>query len=96
MVSSVQNSSIANPQMKAPELRVGVITPPDKFYKPVLFSDAEASQKFNKLNQDVYAMQKKISFEETKKTPKSVFWILGTGLLAVAGFLVRALFKSKA
>lgn len=94
MVSSVQNNSVPNPQMKAPELRVGVITPPDKFYKPVLYSDAEASQKFNQLNRDVYSMQKQISFEETKKTPKSVFWILGAAVLTVLGVIGRILIKA--
>lgn len=90
------NNSTANPHMKAPELNVGVIVPPDKFVKPVLFSDKEASQKFNKINQDVYQMQKKYSFQETKKTPKSVFYFLGAGVLTGLGFLIRAMIKKKA
>ena len=91
----VQNNN-PNPQMKAPELNVGVITPPDSFHKPVLYSDKEASQKFNQLSQDVYQMQKKYSFDETKKTPKSVFYVLGAAALTAAGFAVKALFKKRA
>lgn len=94
MVSSVQNNAANTPQ-KSQGLHVGVICPPDKFQKVVLYSDAEATSQFKQLNRDVYTMQKKVSFEETKKTPKSVF-IIGAGLLLTAvGFAIRFLIKKK-
>ena len=94
MTGSVQNSVVNNPP-KPQGLHVGVICPPDKFQKVVLYSDADATQKFKQLNKDVYTMQKKVSFEETKKTPKSVL-ILGAGMLLTAvGFAIRFLIKKK-
>lgn len=89
------NNNIAQRPMNNPELNVGVISPPDKFYKPVLYSDKEASQKFKALNRDVYSMQKKISFEKTKDTPKSIFWILGAGTAAALGAALKIIIKKK-
>ncbi len=89
------NNNIAPRPMNNPELNIGVISAPDKFYKPVLYSDAEASQKFKALNRDVYSMQKKMSFEKTKDTPKSVFWILGSGILAALAIALKITLKKK-
>lgn len=91
---SVQNSMVNPPQQNA-ALNLGVVTPPDKFYKPVLYSHAEATKKFHALNRDVYTMQKQISFQETKKTPKSVFYILGAGILAAGGVAAKFLLRKK-
>lgn len=94
MVSTEINTQ--NPQMKAPELKVGVITPPDNFVKPVIYSDREASKKFQELKSDVYQKQNKVSFEKTKKTPKSVFYLVGGLILTGLGFLIKARLKKKA
>lgn len=92
MTGSVQNSVINN-SPKPQGLHIGVISPPERFQKVVLYSDADATQQFKQLNRDVYTMQKKISFEETKKTPKSVWVVLGVGILTAAGFAVKKLIK---
>lgn len=92
MVSGVQNNQISqNP--KPSLLHVGVLNPPSNFQKVVLYSDAQASQQFKQLNRDVCTLQKKVTFEETKKTPKSVFWIIGSGCAVALGFVIKKLMK---
>ncbi len=82
MVAGINNS------MQNSDLNVGVVVPPNKHYKPVLFSDREASDKFTAMNREIKAEQKLYSFEDTKKTPTLVKWLAGiTGLGAVALFL---------
>ncbi len=89
---SVQNSSM-NGNMKNPDLRIGVLVPPDKHYKPVLYSDAEASAKFKAMNNDIYSKQKKLDFEDTKDTPKSVKFIGAAGAIAALGLAVKSFIK---
>ena len=90
---NVKNSSVNVVKMKNPDLHVGVITPPDKHYKPVLYSDREASAKFNEMNADIYAKQKRLDFEDTKKTPKSVKYIGIASGLAMLGYGIKCFFK---
>ena len=85
---SVPNNSV-NLNMKNPDLHVGVITPPDSHYKPVLYSDREASAKFNEMNADIYSKQKKLDFEDTKDTPKSVKYIGAAGGIAALAYAVK-------
>lgn len=92
MTGSVQNSVINN-SPKSQGLHIGVISPPERFQKVVLYSDADATQQFKQLNRDICTLQKKVSFEETKKTPTSVWVVLGAGILTVAGFAVKKVFK---
>lgn len=92
MVSRVQNNSLS-PNTKVSQLNIGVLNPPDNFQKVVLYSDAEASQQFKQLNRDVCTLQKKVAFEETKKTPKSVFWIVGSACAVALGFLIKKLIR---
>ena len=76
MVVMIENS--ANLPMKNPDLNVGVLTPPNSFYKPVLYSDKEATDSFNKMDTDVRKNAK--TFEKQKKTPvtiKIIYWTLG-------------------
>ena len=88
MTGSVQNS-VVNNYAKPQGLHIGVICPPERFQKVVLYSDADATQQFKQLNRDVCTMQKKVSFEETKKTPKSVLIVFGAGVLTAGGFLIK-------
>lgn len=91
MTVSVNNQ--VNSAMKNSELRIGVIVPPDKHYKPVLYSDAEARKQFNKMNSDIYTQKKNYSFEDTKHTPKLISWGSGIAALATAGYLFLSKFK---
>lgn len=82
-----------NQHMKNPPLNLGIIIPPDDHYKPVLYSDREASKAFNQLDYDIYQSVKKSEKANKKKTPKSVFWALGIAALALCIKPVRKLFK---
>lgn len=82
-----------NDHMKNTDFRVGVVTPPDKFYKPVLYSDEVASKKFQEINRDIYEGKKKAKRADRKKTPKSVFVFAGLGALALSFPFLKKLFK---
>jgi len=71
--------------MKNPPLHVGVIIPPDDHYKPVLYSDYEATNRFRMINSDIYEGVKKSSKPDRYKTPLLVKIIAGVGV-AFAGF----------
>ena len=78
-----------NQHMKNPPIAVGIVNPPNKFYKPVLYSDSVASYQFKQLQQDIYQSGKKSKKLNEKKTPKSVFVALGLGALALAFPLIK-------
>lgn len=91
MVSSV--NTVQNNSMKNSELNIGVIVPPNKIEKPVLYSDADASKQFKQLKTDIYTKQKHYSFEDTKKTPKLITWGGIMAALGAAGLFIFAKFK---
>jgi hypothetical protein len=82
-----------NQHMKNTGFNVGVVVPPDKFYKPVLYSDAKASRDFQQMNKDIYEGRKKAKKLNEKKTPTSVFVFLGIASLALAFPYVKNLIK---
>lgn len=82
-----------NQHMKNKGFNVGIVTPPDKFYKPVLYSDAKATHDFQMLNKDIYEGQKRAKKLNEKKTPKSVFIFLGAASLAIAFPFLKKLVK---
>lgn len=82
-----------NQHMKNTNFHVGVVVPPDKFCKPVLYSDAKASRDFQMLNKDIYEGKKKAKNLNEKKTPISVFIFLGLASLALAFPFLRKLIK---
>lgn len=61
-----------NTSMKNPELNLGVLVPPNKIEKPVLYSEKEARTQFNQLTKDIYSKQKHYDFEDNKTTPKLI------------------------
>ena len=85
--------SVVNSNMKNPSLNVGILIPPDRFYKPVLYSDEQASRNFNRLEHDIYHSVKKSKKLNERKTPKSVFAVLGTCVLALCFPKVKKLFR---
>ncbi len=92
MVVMIENS--ANLQMKNPELNVGVLTPPNSFHKPVLYSDKEASDSFEKMDKDVRKNSK--TFEKQKKTPiaiKLLYWTGGIAATIFGGKKLHAVLK---
>ena len=42
-----------NQNMKNPPLNVGIINPPDRYYKPTLYSPAQAERELGAINQDM-------------------------------------------
>lgn len=68
MVNSVENTLVQNRS-----LNVGILNPPQDLYKPELYNDKKASAQFKQLSADIYQKEKSKSFENTKKTPLSVF-----------------------
>ena len=89
----MENSVSVNPNMKNQPLSVGVLTPPDKLHKPVLYSDAQATKDFNRLDHDVYISIKNSDTLERHKTPKSVFVIIGGCILALCYPLLKKIIK---
>ena len=82
-----------NQNMKNPPLNVGVINPPDKFYKPVLYSPVQAERELGAINKDVYVSIQNSESITKKKTPKSVFVALGLGTLAICFPMLKKLIK---
>jgi hypothetical protein len=82
-----------NSNMKNPDFTVGVIVPPNKFYKPVLYSDAVASRDFYMLNKDIYEGKKKAKNLNEKKTPTSVFIALGIMATVLSIPFIKKLIK---
>ncbi len=89
----MENSVSVNQNMKNSALNVGILTPPNGFTKPVLYSHEQASRDFSRLNQDIYTSMKNSESIEKRKTPKSVFAFLGIGGLALCYPFIKKLFK---
>lgn len=77
----------ANLPMKNTDLSVGVLTPPNSFYKPVLYSDQEVNDSFKRMNAEV--APKTNSAKHGQKTPLLI------KLIYIAGGSVAAFFGGK-
>lgn len=84
MVDVVSNK---NESLKVPKLNVGILPVPNKLHRPHLFNPKEASERFKKLDEDIFQEKEKISYEKTKKTPIGVIALAVAGVLAIAGQL---------
>ncbi len=82
-----------NNSFNNPKFNVGVIVPPDKIQRAILYSDKNATQNIRTAQQDVYLNSKKISYEDRFKTPKSVWYTLGAAALAMLFPAARKLIK---
>ena len=82
-----------NQNMKNPPLNVGIINPPDRYYKPTLYSPAQAERELGAINQDVYQSVQKSERINKKKTPKSLIVLLSLVALAFCFPKVRKLIK---
>ncbi len=71
MADGVVNN-VVNTQVQKPAMNVGVLTPPNALYKPVLYSDKKAKTKFNLISKDIYEKEHSKSFQDKRKTPLSV------------------------
>ena len=49
----MDNSVSVNQHMKNTDFRVGVLSPPAKYYKPELFSDTQATRDLNNFNHEI-------------------------------------------
>lgn len=90
----VVKSNDANKPMLYPPYTIGNVIPPDEMYSPRLFSHWEATQKYNKMDQDIYEAQKYAKPADLNKTPKSVIWGVGiAGILGVCYLIKKFIFK---
>lgn len=71
-------------RMKNSDFKVGILNPPDSHYRPRLFDGRKASYDFHLLNKDIYEGKKSAKDLNEKKTPKSVFVMLGSAFLGLA------------
>lgn len=85
-VASVSNNSKTN-------VNVGIITPPDSHYKPILFSNSQAEKDFKQLNYDVYKGMNKVKPAEKHKTPTLIKILLGFAGIALLYPVVKGLIK---
>lgn len=92
-IEIMDNSVSVNANMKNGPLNVGIITPPNDHYRPVLFSHDKATKDFRVLNHDLYVSMKNSEDIRKKKTPTSVFVVLGLGTLALCFPLIKKIFK---
>ena len=92
MTNGSVNNNI-NAHMNNSPYVVGVITPPDNHYKPVLYSDAHATAQFNNLNRDIYQGVKSSKNINEKKTPLSIKILAGIGLICAGIYGILKLFK---
>ena len=72
-----------NQNIKNGPRSIGSRTPPDKLRKPVLYSDRAATLSFNMLEHDIYNSAQNVNKLNEKKTPSSVYVILGLTALAI-------------
>ncbi len=86
MADGVANN-VVNTKVQKPTLNVGVLTPPNGLYKPVLYSDKEAKSNFNQISKDIYEKEHLKSFQDKRKTPLSVILTL-VAAAAGGGWLV--------
>ena len=98
MCFNIRMEVVANPQncrMSAPNYLPGVISAPDKLYKPSVMSSTEINSKILGLNRDVYSKEKKKSGHDNLKTPTSVLCVFGAIFLTTAFCLAKKFIKHK-
>ena len=90
---TVVYSDSVNNHMKNPKWNVGVLNVPNSHPNVVLYSPSQAELDFNKMDFDIYQQRQKATPANKKKTPKSLWWFLGTGLAVAGFFIVKYLMK---
>lgn len=83
----------ANKPMKYEPFVLGQIPAPDNHYVPKLYSHIQATRDFNVINKDIYQSSLKEKSLDRKKTPTSVFCVIGVAGLFGAWKFVKHLFK---
>ncbi len=87
------NSVSSNYGLNYTAANVGVLTAPDSVGKIKLYSNEETEKKFKQFNSDISSKQKKISFENKKKTPKPVLYFLGAAGIFTSWKLLKIIFR---
>ncbi len=82
-----------NTDFNNPKFNVGLLVPPDKVNRFVMYSDKEANSNIKVASHDVFVKSKKPRFEDRFKTPKSVFYSIGAAVLTVGALVLRKSFK---
>ncbi len=84
-VSVENNYDTYMKSMKCSKPQVGILAVPDDHFKPVLYSDYQATKAYNALDRDIYEKVGK-NGSRYKKTPVSVY-VFCTIALITAGIL---------
>lgn len=84
MVEQIDNP--ANKSMHYGRANVGILTPPDRLPKIVLYSSQQANKEYNQMLNDIYEKQKDAKAPNQHKIP-TVLKIIG-GTSAIFGILV--------
>ncbi len=90
---TVVGSEVVNSQMKIPKWQVGVLNVPNSHPNVVLYSPGQAERDFNRMDVDIYRLRQNYSKLDDKKTPTSLWVLLGLGgsfgLYKLVRFLMR-------
>ncbi len=87
------SSESVNSHMKTPKWNVGVLNVPNSHPNVVLYSPQQAEREFNQMDVDIYQSRQKYSYLDNKKTPTSLWVLLGLGGSFGLYKLVRFLMK---
>lgn len=88
MVEKLQTENPLNKQMHyGKPLNVGILNPPDKLPKVVVYSESEANRRYNNIQHDLYIDQKNAPAYKKKKGFPAILKILG-GLAAAASLII--------
>jgi len=74
-------------------VNIGVLEAPDEIGRCAKLTDAELERRYHVALNDVKSKEKHISFEDKKKTPPMVKFIVGGGLLYYLWHKIKGVFK---
>ncbi len=93
MTGSVQNNTgINNSYMKVSRPNIGVIAPPAKLCKPVLYSHVQATKEFNEFDRNLHQQIKRTK-APTKDTPKAVYVFTALAAILLSIPFLRKIIK---
>ncbi len=81
MVDKLQVDNPANKQMHYGQTSVGILTPPDRLPKVLVYSGIEAQKRYDDMQHDLYVSEKKAKKYEKRGFP-TILKYLGVGIIA--------------
>lgn len=93
MVEKLQIENPGNRPMHYGDHVVGVLNPPDRLPKVLVYSYMDGTRQFNSMNHDIYEAQKKAKSYNTHKFPTVLKYVGGVILAATALIFHKDIFK---